>query len=103
MGPHKPHFSTQITPWDPMWSHKTPFLYWGPMGPHKTPFLHPNHSMLPYGAAQNPISSPRFWKEGEPNNRGFNEDCAHVWTSGQWNDVYCTFECYFVCEKPLPK
>uniref|UniRef100_A0A803Y4S9 C-type lectin domain-containing protein n=1 Tax=Meleagris gallopavo TaxID=9103 RepID=A0A803Y4S9_MELGA len=44
-----------------------------------------------------------FWKEGEPNNRGFNEDCAHVWTSGQWNDVYCTFECYYVCEKPLPK
>ena len=95
---------------------KTPFLYWGPMGTHKTPFLHPNLSMLPYGATQNPISvlgpygatqtpisSPRFWKEGEPNNRGFNEDCAHVWTSGQWNDVYCTFECYFVCEKPLPK
>ena len=86
-----------------MWSHKTPFLYRGPMGTHKTPFLHPNLSMLPYGAAQTPISSPRFWKEGEPNNRGFNEDCAHVWTSGQWNDVYCTFECYFVCEKPLPK
>ncbi|NP_990815.1 hepatic lectin [Gallus gallus] len=48
-------------------------------------------------------SSFTFWKEGEPNNRGFNEDCAHVWTSGQWNDVYCTYECYYVCEKPLPK
>uniref|UniRef100_A0A8B9DQA8 C-type lectin domain-containing protein n=1 Tax=Anser cygnoides TaxID=8845 RepID=A0A8B9DQA8_ANSCY len=43
-----------------------------------------------------------FWKEGEPNNSGNNEDCAHVWTSGQWNDVYCTFECYYLCEKPVP-
>ncbi|XP_031413397.1 hepatic lectin-like, partial [Meleagris gallopavo] len=89
-GHTKPHFSTQISPW-------------GHMGPYKTPFRHPNQPMSPYGAIQNPISSPRFWKEGEPNNRGFNEDCAHVWTSGQWNDVYCTFECYYVCEKPLPK
>uniref|UniRef100_A0A8C3CDQ0 C-type lectin domain-containing protein n=1 Tax=Cairina moschata TaxID=8855 RepID=A0A8C3CDQ0_CAIMO len=43
-----------------------------------------------------------FWKEGEPNNSGNNEDCAHIWTSGQWNDVYCTFECYYLCEKPVP-
>ncbi|PKK18320.1 hepatic lectin, transcript variant X1 [Columba livia] len=43
-----------------------------------------------------------FWKEGEPNNSGNNEDCAHVWVSGKWNDVYCTYECYYVCEKPLP-
>uniref|UniRef100_A0A663N566 C-type lectin domain-containing protein n=1 Tax=Athene cunicularia TaxID=194338 RepID=A0A663N566_ATHCN len=43
-----------------------------------------------------------FWKEGEPNNSGSNEDCAHVWISGKWNDVYCTYECYYVCEKPLP-
>uniref|UniRef100_A0A8C3JUZ6 C-type lectin domain-containing protein n=1 Tax=Calidris pygmaea TaxID=425635 RepID=A0A8C3JUZ6_9CHAR len=42
-----------------------------------------------------------FWKEGEPNNSGNNEDCAHLWVSGQWNDVYCTYECYYVCEKPL--
>lgn len=47
-------------------------------------------------------SHPRFWKEGEPNNSGNNEDCAHVWVSGKWNDVYCTYECYYVCEKPLP-
>ncbi|XP_051627815.1 hepatic lectin-like [Manacus candei] len=44
-----------------------------------------------------------FWKEGEPNNSGNNEDCAHVWLAGKWNDVYCTYECYFVCEKPLPR
>ncbi|KAM6111642.1 hepatic lectin-like [Phoenicopterus ruber ruber] len=43
-----------------------------------------------------------FWKEGEPNDSGHNEDCAHVWISGKWNDVYCTYECYYVCEKPLP-
>ncbi|XP_076216881.1 hepatic lectin-like isoform X1 [Aptenodytes patagonicus] len=43
-----------------------------------------------------------FWKEGEPNNSGSNEDCAHIWVSGKWNDVYCTYECYYVCEKPLP-
>ncbi|XP_040469407.1 hepatic lectin-like isoform X2 [Falco naumanni] len=43
-----------------------------------------------------------FWKEGEPNNSGNNEDCAHLWVSGKWNDVYCTYECYYVCEKPLP-
>ncbi|XP_075302129.1 hepatic lectin-like isoform X2 [Opisthocomus hoazin] len=43
-----------------------------------------------------------FWKEGEPNDSGSNEDCAHVWVSGKWNDVYCTYECYYVCEKPLP-
>uniref|UniRef100_A0A8C0C0N6 C-type lectin domain-containing protein n=1 Tax=Buteo japonicus TaxID=224669 RepID=A0A8C0C0N6_9AVES len=42
-----------------------------------------------------------FWKEGEPNNSG-NEDCAHVWISGKWNDVYCTYECFYICEKPLP-
>ncbi|XP_009491404.1 hepatic lectin-like [Pelecanus crispus] len=43
-----------------------------------------------------------FWKAGEPNNSGSNEDCAHVWIAGEWNDVYCTYECYYVCEKPLP-
>ncbi|XP_009688338.1 hepatic lectin-like [Struthio camelus] len=42
-----------------------------------------------------------FWKEGEPNNSG-NEDCAHLWSFGQWNDVYCTYECYYICEKPVP-
>ncbi|XP_025970762.1 hepatic lectin-like isoform X2 [Dromaius novaehollandiae] len=43
-----------------------------------------------------------FWKEGEPNNSGSNEDCAHLWNLGQWNDVYCTYECFYICEKPVP-
>uniref|UniRef100_A0A8B9QFN5 C-type lectin domain-containing protein n=1 Tax=Apteryx owenii TaxID=8824 RepID=A0A8B9QFN5_APTOW len=43
-----------------------------------------------------------FWKEGEPNNSGSNENCAHLWNFGQWNDVYCTYECYYICEKPVP-
>ncbi|XP_009864745.1 PREDICTED: hepatic lectin-like [Apaloderma vittatum] len=30
-------------------------------------------------------------------------DYRHVWVSGKWNDVHCTFECYYVCEKPLPR
>uniref|UniRef100_A0A8D2M7U7 C-type lectin domain-containing protein n=1 Tax=Zonotrichia albicollis TaxID=44394 RepID=A0A8D2M7U7_ZONAL len=49
----------------------------------------------------NPDFSPRFWREGEPNDSGNNEDCAHLWISGKWNDVHCTFECFFVCERPL--
>ncbi|XP_071583128.1 hepatic lectin-like isoform X1 [Heliangelus exortis] len=49
-----------------------------------------------------PKNSFTFWKEGEPNNSGHNEDCAHLWGSGEWNDVYCTYECYYICEKPLP-
>ncbi|CAM5118425.1 unnamed protein product [Natator depressus] len=43
-----------------------------------------------------------YWKEGEPNNSDQNEDCAHVWTYGEWNDVHCTYECYYICEKPAP-
>uniref|UniRef100_A0A8U8BIN5 Uncharacterized protein n=1 Tax=Geospiza parvula TaxID=87175 RepID=A0A8U8BIN5_GEOPR len=46
-------------------------------------------------------SSFTFWQEGEPNDSGNNEDCAHLWISGKWNDVHCTFECFFVCERPL--
>ncbi|XP_077048329.1 hepatic lectin-like, partial [Agelaius phoeniceus] len=46
-------------------------------------------------------SSFTFWREGEPNDSGKNEDCAHLWISGKWNDVHCTFECFFVCERPL--
>uniref|UniRef100_A0A8C8SET3 C-type lectin domain-containing protein n=1 Tax=Pelusios castaneus TaxID=367368 RepID=A0A8C8SET3_9SAUR len=43
-----------------------------------------------------------FWKEGEPNDSGLNEDCAHIWIYGEWNDVHCTYECYYICEKPAP-
>ncbi|KAJ6652988.1 hypothetical protein lerEdw1_010257 [Lerista edwardsae] len=44
----------------------------------------------------------KYWKSEEPNDDQRNEDCAHLWIYGEWNDVYCTYPCYFVCEKPLP-
>ncbi|XP_015283239.1 PREDICTED: hepatic lectin-like [Gekko japonicus] len=44
-----------------------------------------------------------YWKPGEPNDDGRNEDCAHLWGNGVWNDVYCTYLCYYVCEKPWPR
>ncbi|XP_053573886.1 hepatic lectin isoform X2 [Bombina bombina] len=44
----------------------------------------------------------KFWKKGEPNDYSSNEDCAHVWTSGEWNDVHCTYDqAYAVCEMKL--
>uniref|UniRef100_A0A7M4F5M9 C-type lectin domain-containing protein n=1 Tax=Crocodylus porosus TaxID=8502 RepID=A0A7M4F5M9_CROPO len=43
-----------------------------------------------------------FWKKGEPNDSGTHEDCAHLWTLGEWNDVYCTYKCHYICEKPVP-
>uniref|UniRef100_A0A8C5WRV9 C-type lectin domain-containing protein n=1 Tax=Laticauda laticaudata TaxID=8630 RepID=A0A8C5WRV9_LATLA len=45
----------------------------------------------------------RYWKRGEPNNDLSNEDCAHLWGNGEWNDVFCTYSCYYICEKPLPR
>ncbi|XP_058029364.1 hepatic lectin-like isoform X2 [Ahaetulla prasina] len=45
----------------------------------------------------------RYWKQGEPNNDLSNEDCAHLWGNGEWNDVYCTYLCYYICEKSLPR
>ncbi|KAJ7317612.1 hypothetical protein JRQ81_003774 [Phrynocephalus forsythii] len=42
-----------------------------------------------------------FWKRGEPNDDHLGEDCAHIWNYGEWNDVYCTYPCYYICEKPL--
>ncbi|XP_054859173.1 hepatic lectin-like [Eublepharis macularius] len=44
----------------------------------------------------------QHWKAGEPNDDARNEDCAHLWGNGEWNDVYCTYLCYYICEKPLP-
>ncbi|XP_025059755.1 hepatic lectin-like isoform X3 [Alligator sinensis] len=43
-----------------------------------------------------------FWKKGEPNDSGHREDCAHLWNFGEWNDVYCSYECHYICEKPVP-
>ncbi|XP_063787580.1 hepatic lectin-like isoform X2 [Pseudophryne corroboree] len=42
------------------------------------------------------------WKEGEPNDHFGDEDCVHLWTAGEWNDVYCTYDdSYAICEKKL--
>ncbi|XP_039206285.1 hepatic lectin-like isoform X2 [Crotalus tigris] len=43
-----------------------------------------------------------YWKRGEPNNDLSNEDCAHLWGNGEWNDVYCTYLCYYICERYMP-
>ncbi|CAL8329538.1 unnamed protein product [Lota lota] len=46
-----------------------------------------------------PLTRPRFWAPGEPNNIG-DEDCAGVPSSTEkWNDVPCTVKWHWVCEK----
>ncbi|XP_063301806.1 hepatic lectin-like [Pelobates fuscus] len=46
--------------------------------------------------------SYKNWRKGEPNDFESNEDCAHVWLDGEWNDVHCTYEnCFAICEKKL--
>jgi len=40
------------------------------------------------------------WHEGEPNDAGGGEDCAHYWgASGHWNDLPCAHRIGFVCEQ----
>ncbi|VDI73478.1 Hypothetical predicted protein [Mytilus galloprovincialis] len=39
-----------------------------------------------------------FWRPGEPNDAGGEEDCLASHT-GVWNDIPCTLEAQFVCEK----
>ncbi|XP_075711553.1 hepatic lectin-like [Rhinoderma darwinii] len=47
-------------------------------------------------------TSYQHWKKGEPNNYEENEDCAHLWSFGEWNDVPCNYEnAYGICEKKL--
>ncbi|XP_043940711.1 hepatic lectin-like isoform X2 [Protopterus annectens] len=43
-------------------------------------------------------SNVKFWKPGEPNDSG-DEDCAHIWTNGLWNDVPCSMKYTSICEK----
>ncbi|XP_077118196.1 hepatic lectin-like [Ranitomeya variabilis] len=43
-------------------------------------------------------TSYQYWKKGEPNNND-DEDCAHLWTFGEWNDVPCDYKAYGICEK----
>ncbi|XP_042308807.1 hepatic lectin-like [Sceloporus undulatus] len=47
------------------------------------------------------LSGFTYWARGEPNNDGGRENCAHLWTDGKWNDVYCTYPCYYICEKAV--
>jgi hypothetical protein len=37
------------------------------------------------------------WGKGEPNNSG-NEDCAHTWGGGTWNDLDCNARINYICE-----
>uniref|UniRef100_A0A8C5N5E3 C-type lectin domain-containing protein n=1 Tax=Leptobrachium leishanense TaxID=445787 RepID=A0A8C5N5E3_9ANUR len=47
-------------------------------------------------------TSVKFWKKGEPNDYGKNEDCAMIHTTGEWNDSPCTYsDSYAICEKKL--
>ncbi|KAH0629615.1 hypothetical protein JD844_011826 [Phrynosoma platyrhinos] len=41
----------------------------------------------------------KYWKHGEPNNTGDNEDCAVLYREGKWNDIPCDREVHFVCER----
>ena len=47
---------------------------------------------------------PSPWNRGEPNNGGYHsdnsddEDCAELYTSGQWNDDRCNNPKAFICE-----
>ncbi|XP_078387209.1 CD209 antigen-like protein C [Cetorhinus maximus] len=49
-------------------------------------------------------SNVKFWSTGEPNNQS-DEDCVVVEVTGEWNDVPCYSQQYWICEKsakPLP-
>ncbi|KAL0961580.1 hypothetical protein UPYG_G00354990 [Umbra pygmaea] len=55
------------------------------------------------GSGQSSSSFTTYWKNGEPNDSG-GEDCAvmETWSSDplkSWNDVPCTRESNWVCEK----
>ena len=46
-------------------------------------------------------STPGYvnWAPGEPNDAGGNEDCAHLWVDGSWNDLHCDFLMGMLCEE----
>ncbi|XP_018428584.1 PREDICTED: hepatic lectin-like, partial [Nanorana parkeri] len=47
-------------------------------------------------------TSYKAWTKGEPNDNAGEEDCALMWTNGEWNDVPCTYDnSYAICEQPL--
>lgn len=39
------------------------------------------------------------WRKKEPNNSGGNENCVEMWSDGMWNDVPCSVNNSFICEK----
>ncbi|XP_066446161.1 hepatic lectin-like [Eleutherodactylus coqui] len=47
-------------------------------------------------------TSYKHWKTGQPNDWQDSEDCAHLWTSADWNDHDCdASDAYGICEKKL--
>ena len=38
------------------------------------------------------------WASDEPNNAGRNENCVSTVVNGQWNDVNCENQKFFVCK-----
>ncbi|XP_019614332.1 PREDICTED: collectin-10-like, partial [Branchiostoma belcheri] len=52
------------------------------------------------------LESYNYWAPGEPNNNGFDENCAHYFTStgrdsvysNYWNDESCDFVSPFICQ-----
>ncbi|XP_069802337.1 hepatic lectin-like isoform X2 [Dendropsophus ebraccatus] len=47
-------------------------------------------------------TSYKKWKKGEPNDHDEGEDCVHLWSFGEWNDVHCPYDnAYGICEKNL--
>ena len=47
--------------------------------------------------ADNTTSTYRYWRSGQPDDAGGNEDCVGVWANRYWNDYPCgtTLTCYF--------
>ncbi|XP_018573083.1 macrophage mannose receptor 1-like [Anoplophora glabripennis] len=41
------------------------------------------------------------WAKGEPNNADKREFCLELYPDGQWNDLACEREFYFICESPF--
>ncbi|XP_049424334.1 CD209 antigen-like protein C [Epinephelus fuscoguttatus] len=50
-------------------------------------------------------ATTKYWKSGQPDNDGENEDCAQISNMypdlNNWNDLPCSIELYFTCEKTL--
>lgn len=40
----------------------------------------------------------RNWRAGEPDNFDGNERCLQLLPNGQWNDLCCDTQMYFICE-----